>query len=308
MEMTQQSFHGLKRESDTALGDVQSVGSLSSATEAGNEDGMRDQLHACFAGGSLSGSPETTPLARPQPHRSMSLPQRDQQPSVSHEMEGDARYRAQVLEGHKADSSPSASTTELCRQFDKAHRPQIFDGAEIRTNCTLIHSPRPVAFTNDTQIWTTLHKRRLESLLEIFSKNVHFFLRPRKLTKRDLQYPIGVLLWNHPRVFQRWFMAETGAAETSVLNFEVYKANWTLFNSFFISATDVNHFRMLRQYLWDYFWITLNSNQTETVLKVMVEPTLLRDEDAFPAVPSMFQVEPPGDRCHCTDCPLIRYN
>jgi hypothetical protein len=115
-------------------------------------------------------------------------------------------------------------------------------------------SYRPaLRFTTGKGIEGDLPWPAMQTYIEMFSRNGQVLLRPKKTLTEDRVYPVEVIMWPQSPDVHRWYMAETGTTDVSILRFELFDAKLNLEKMFSISRGNAHHFPMLRQYIWDFF-------------------------------------------------------
>ena len=80
-------------------------------------------------------------------------------------------------------------------------------------------------------------------------------------------------------------MAETRTAKVSTLRFEVFDANWKLEKTFPIPVDNLYYFQMLKQCIWDLFWVASKLNSAPLPFKILVRPAPHLDNEALPRSP-----------------------
>jgi hypothetical protein len=146
-------------------------------------------------------------------------------------------------------------------------------------------SYRPaLTFTIDNCLRGNLPLAAMQPYIEKFARNGHVFLRPKKEPNEHKVYPVGAIMWPRPPDFHRWYTAETGATDVSDLRVELYNAKLKLEKIFFVSRGNAHHFSMLRQYIWDFFWVASSLNNAST-FKVAVRAVDHLPSGVFPHDP-----------------------
>jgi hypothetical protein len=131
-------------------------------------------------------------------------------------------------------------------------------------------SYRPaLTFLTDNRIDGALPLTAMQPYIEIFSRNGHVLLQPKKMPTENRVYPVDVIMWSQSSDFYRWYMIETGTTDVSTLRVEILDAKLNLEKMFSISRGNERHFPMLRQYIWDFFWVTSSLNNASTFTVVV---------------------------------------
>jgi hypothetical protein len=142
--------------------------------------------------------------------------------------------------------------------------------------------PPPVVFTIDNRVESVLSTDAMQYYFELFSRNVQVFLRPKKNPIRDKPYPVGVIMWQYSPDFYKWYVAETGTTGISSLRFELYNAKSDLQNTILVPKGSLQHFQMLKQYIWDFFWGGSKVNTALATFKVVIRAGQHLPSEAFP--------------------------
>jgi hypothetical protein len=111
----------------------------------------------------------------------------------------------------------------------------------------------------------------VQSLFEIFSKNAQVLLGPKERPSRKFFYPMGSLMWKNLPDFCKWYTMESGTAEVSVLRFELLDIYWQSKKVFLFPRGNLYYFQMLKQYIWDYFWVASNLNSAPPAFKILIK-------------------------------------
>jgi len=125
----------------------------------------------------------------------------------------------------------------------------------------------------------------MESLLKIFSRNCQVLLGPKNTPNGYTVYPVDNIIWQHAPDFYKWYMAETGIAKVSTLTFELFDVNLKLEKAFSFPVGDLHYFQMLKQCIWDTFWVVSELNNVPGPFKILIKPSPHLDDQTLPRSP-----------------------
>jgi hypothetical protein len=95
----------------------------------------------------------------------------------------------------------------------------------------------------------------VRSLYDVFSRNGQVVIRPDKGVAQEKFYPVEALMRQTPTDFYKWYTAESSATrQITTLRFEL-DVRWHRKDTFLIPWGQLHYFRMLKQSIWDTFWI-----------------------------------------------------
>jgi hypothetical protein len=115
--------------------------------------------------------------------------------------------------------------------------------------------PPAVNFTLDNAISSALSMADVRSLYDVFSRNGQVVIRPDKGVAQEKFYPVEALMRQTPTDFYKWYTAESSATrQITTLRFEL-DVRWHRKDTFLIPWGQLHYFRMLKQSIWDTFWI-----------------------------------------------------
>lgn len=147
-----------------------------------------------------------------------------------------------------------------------------------------------VAFTIDNHAQSALSSAAVQALFEIFSGNAQVLLRPKETPTRDKIYPVGSLMWQNLPGFCKWYTKESGTTEESVLRFELLDIYWQPKKVFLFPGGNLYYFQVLKQYIWDYFWVASNLNSAPSTFRILIRAVghVTSEAPAMPALPANF--------------------
>jgi hypothetical protein len=133
-----------------------------------------------------------------------------------------------------------------------------------------IPQPPAITFTTDNGFKTALSQADINLFFRIFSKNAQVLLRSKPTPTQGRIYPVEALMTQTSADFYKWYTAasetDTGA---SVTKFHLMDAAWYSEGTFLVPGGDLQYFQLLKQIIWNSFWLTLSSNKTSTPFHVL---------------------------------------
>jgi hypothetical protein len=114
--------------------------------------------------------------------------------------------------------------------------------------------------------------------IEQFTKNARVIAPPTQpsTSNQSCVHPIGVIMWQSLPRFYKWYTETTGSTEVGCLKFELIDVQWQTEKAFIIPNGDLNHFRTLKQHIWDLFWVASNLNNSPSSFQVLISPLTSR--------------------------------
>jgi hypothetical protein len=81
-------------------------------------------------------------------------------------------------------------------------------------------------------------------------------------------------MWQSLPDFYKWYSDTMGSIEIGKLKFELMDVHWQPEKSFVVPEGNLNHFRQLKQYVWDLFWVASHLNNGPLLFRVVISPFL----------------------------------
>lgn len=125
--------------------------------------------------------------------------------------------------------------------------------------------PPHMTFLPINRIQTELAPREANALLQRIINKFYVVLGPIKWHHLD------VIIWKRSVDFFTWYMVEEGI-EVSVLRFAIFNAHSNFEKEFYITKGDEESFQALKQYVWDFFWVSSGTNPGDFKVQVMTNP------------------------------------
>ena len=140
-------------------------------------------------------------------------------------------------------------------------------------------SPPAVRFTINNGIERVPSLADVKSLFDIFSRNTRVRLVSEETLAPDKVYLVDALMRQTSTDFYKWYTKESEATtKISVLVFSLLSAYRNIGETFVVCGRDLHRFQMLKQRLWDSFWLAFYLNGTP----IPVEITVSHQIDATP--------------------------
>lgn len=155
-------------------------------------------------------------------------------------------------------------------------------------------SPTPVTFTDDGRAKSHLPPNVLKSLRREFDKVARISVTSPKAPQESSPlrfFPLRVIMRCDLGMFFRWYSQISSSHNHRLLPFELDDVTCQNERGFIISEYQPDSFRLLKQYIWDMFWIESRIRGSLKAFTVTVEPYLpvsnsfSQQEDRSPYTP-----------------------
>lgn len=131
--------------------------------------------------------------------------------------------------------------------------------------------PPAVKFTVDNRAESILPSGEVSALFASLSNNASVLVMSTSLSRpAAVQHPIGVVMWQTLPDFYSWYSNKTGARMAWPLKFELMDVHWQSRKSFILPFNELNHFRALKQYIWDLYWVAINVNRAVIPFRISI--------------------------------------
>ena len=130
------------------------------------------------------------------------------------------------------------------------------------------HPPPAVKFTISNRVESALLSIEVRSLLEVFQRHVQLILHLDGVPSRESVYHAGLLVGQTSPDFYKWYIAVTGIEDVSSLRFELTGVHSR--KVFVIAGGNLYDFQMLKQHIWDLFWLTSHAHGTLIRFSIMI--------------------------------------
>jgi len=121
------------------------------------------------------------------------------------------------------------------------------------------YKPPSVTFTIETKIKYTLCPTEVKHLFRIFSRNTRLLLKSKQSLDAGILYSVEALMTQTSTDFYKWYTVESKAAtKISVLRFKLLDCDWYAGETILVSGGNLCQFQLLKQLIWDYFWLTFS--------------------------------------------------
>ena len=154
------------------------------------------------------------------------------------------------------------------------------------------YRPPPVSFTDSSYMNSELPPAQLKCLTSTFDKIARISIgTPKYPDKRGSLrfFPIRAIMSCELRVFFKWYSHMSSSDGQCLLRFELVDVTCQSEKGFIISENQPDSFRLLKQYIWDMFWMESHIRGPLEVFTVTIEPYLpllnniSRPEDSIPS-------------------------
>jgi hypothetical protein len=128
-----------------------------------------------------------------------------------------------------------------------------------------------VTFTIENEIRSALSPTETELLFQIFSRNARLLVRSKESPTEGILYPVEALMRQTSTDFYKWYTVESkAAARISVLRFLLPDCHWYDGGAVLIPGWNLSYFRLLKQTIWDSFWLRFSLNCAPTLFRIFV--------------------------------------
>ncbi|XMA20780.1 hypothetical protein WAI453_013571 [Rhynchosporium graminicola] len=125
--------------------------------------------------------------------------------------------------------------------------------------------PPQLTFSPINRIHTEMAPNEANALLQRIIDRFYIVLGPGS------SHHLDVIIWKRSADFFTWYIVEEGI-EVSVLRFAIFNAHTNFEKAFYITRGDEESFLALKQYIWDFFWVSSNTNPGDFKVQVMTNP------------------------------------
>ena len=120
-----------------------------------------------------------------------------------------------------------------------------------------------VTFTVENEIRSALSPTEIDLLFQFFSRNARLLLRSKGCPTEGILYPVEALMRQTSTDFYKWYAVESkAAAKVSVLRFKLLDCNWYDGGTILVPGGNLRYFQLLKQNIWDCFWLMSSLNCT----------------------------------------------
>jgi hypothetical protein len=130
------------------------------------------------------------------------------------------------------------------------------------------YKPPPVRFSLGTRADSDLSPADFDACMEIFTKNARV-LRP---DSESLTIDVGVIMYTSLPGFYNWYSDATKLIAPGSLRFNLIDINWRPGKVFVLPEGQPEHFRMLKQHIWDLFWLTSSHKPGPLLFRIAIYP------------------------------------
>ncbi|KAJ5037335.1 uncharacterized protein L3040_007511 [Drepanopeziza brunnea f. sp. 'multigermtubi'] len=168
--------------------------------------------------------------------------------------------------------SPRGGSPTIPHGYDQSHQPQpprpsASPPLAASSQPPEQYRPPAVIFTLDNRAESLLTTADAQAFVETFTQNSRVVLSNSYPIRVE---PIGVIMWQNWPGFSKWYMENTGVAETGDLRFELIDVHWQPEKSFVVPEGSLHYFRTLKQYIWDLYWVASNMNKGPGMFRVSI--------------------------------------
>lgn len=143
------------------------------------------------------------------------------------------------------------------------------------------YRPPAVVFTIDNRAESRMLTADVQSFIEQFTKNARVVAPSTQPSTSSYIYPISVIMWQSLSDFYKWYTEATGSTAIGPLRFELVDVQWQTEKAFVIPEGNLNDFRILKQYVWDLFWVASNLNNGLSLFQVSISSFPSRGVDVL---------------------------
>lgn len=180
---------------------------------------------------------------------------------------------------------PPAWATSSNSIHTQLHPSPISPSAPPNISCseTLSHSTQtffrhpPVVFTDNDDVNCDLTPTQLKALTTPFDRIARICIKtPKSQDTLDAPkyFPIGAIMWCELKTFYKWYSKTSSNYNNRLLRFELINVTCQSARSFIISEDECESFRLLKQYIWDMFWMESKARGPLKLFTVTIVPYL----------------------------------
>jgi hypothetical protein len=166
-----------------------------------------------------------------------------------------------IMKGMQAASNSAKESTR------ENHRP-LQPLPTVPLSEPKLYNPPAVTFTIENGIKTSLSPTEIELFFRIFLANTRLLLRSRQTPDKVVLYAMEALMTQTSTDFYKWYTVESqAAAKVSVLAFTLLDSQWCD-GAILVPGGNLRDFRLLKQAIWDSFWLTFSLKSPPTPFHV----------------------------------------
>jgi hypothetical protein len=157
------------------------------------------------------------------------------------------------------------------------------------------YHPPPVRFTDSEHVDSNLPPAQLKSLTSTFDRIARISIQAPKCPGTPgllTFFPIRSIMLCELELFYEWYSHTSLSHGQRLLRFELVDVTCQSEKEFIISENQPDSFRLLKQYIWDMFWVESHIRGPLEFFTVAIEPylpilsTISCAGDSGPAIPS----------------------
>ncbi|KAH7403234.1 hypothetical protein BKA64DRAFT_444119 [Cadophora sp. MPI-SDFR-AT-0126] len=145
------------------------------------------------------------------------------------------------------------------------------------------YRPPTIEFTINNEARSDLSPNDFQSFVDKFKRNARVVITGTH--DPNCVHVVDVIMFQTLPWFYGWYSKTTGVAEVGALRFELIDVNWQGGNSIVVPKDNLLHFRALKQYIWDMYWVVMDMNKSLGQFRVSISPYPPRPEGEAATAP-----------------------
>ncbi|KAL5314649.1 hypothetical protein ACEPPN_017292 [Leptodophora sp. 'Broadleaf-Isolate-01'] len=130
------------------------------------------------------------------------------------------------------------------------------------------YRPPALVFTVDNGVRSELVTADVQSFVNKFKHNARAIIAG--FNNQNNIHEIDVIMFQSLPLFYHWYTDNTGTADIGPLRFELIDVHWQQERSFVVPEGNLGHYRTLKQYIWDLYWMAMDMNKTLGMFRVTI--------------------------------------
>ncbi|KAH7319424.1 hypothetical protein BKA65DRAFT_101929 [Rhexocercosporidium sp. MPI-PUGE-AT-0058] len=214
------------------------------------------------------------------------VPHPEVEKPASFALEDGLPKQAPILTSHSQQANPPAQrvlpaipVSHGFYQMKLPPRPTTTPPPAQSTHPSEPYRPPAVVFTVDNGAKSELLTADVQSFVDKFKHNARVIITGFK--NPNSVHEIDVIMFQSLPFFYKWYSENSGITDIGPLRFELIDVHWQQEKSFVVPDGNLDHFRTLKQYIWDLYWVAMDMNKSLGMFRVAISQFPLREETPF---------------------------
>ncbi|KAG4428922.1 hypothetical protein IFR05_015598 [Cadophora sp. M221] len=130
------------------------------------------------------------------------------------------------------------------------------------------YRPPALVFTVDNGVRSELVTADVQSFVNKFKHNTRAIITG--FNNQNKAHEIDVIMFQSLPLFYQWYSDNTGITDIGPLRFELIDVHWQQERSFVVPDGNLGHYRTLKQYIWDLYWMAMDMSNAPSMFRVTI--------------------------------------